>query len=113
MMLRQPVQALLTGIAGGKLMGGSLKAAALGGAMMEGIPIMAKAYLSSPVGKLLTRQMGTPAALSVMQKMAPVAAKIGGPVNAIAQNPQSRDVLMQVLQRLLASKGGNAQAPPR
>ncbi len=111
MFIRTPITAAISGAALGHPVKGALAGAAMMGAEMEGLPMMAKAYLSKPIGKLLTRQMGTPQVLSDMQQMAPVAAKIGGPVNAIAQNPQANQVLMQVLQKLLGNRQPSKRSP--
>ncbi len=107
MMLRGPIMAFLSGAAGGKLLGGGLKASALAGAMMEGLPLGAKAYLSGPVGKVLTRQVGMVPSFPTLGAVAPLAAKLGGSINAISQNPQAKQALLQILQRL--KQGGQAQ----
>lgn len=107
MAIRGPIMAAITGASLGHPIKGLLAGAALGGAEMEGLPMMAKAYLSKPAGKFLTRQ--TNMSFPALDKLAPIAAKTAGPLNAIGQNPQSREALMQLLQKLRNAKQSKEQ----
>lgn len=104
MAIRAPIMAAIGGAAAGHPVKGALAGAAMMGAEMEGLPLMAKAYLSKPIGKLLTRQVGMVPSFPTAGQVAPLAAKLGGPLNSIGQDPQSRQILMQLLQRLKQGK---------
>lgn len=100
MAIRGPLMAAISGAALGHPIKGLLAGTALAGAEMEGLPMAAKAYLSKPVGQMLTRQMNMAPTLQTAGNVAQAAGKLGGPINAIGQNPQANQILTQLLQRL-------------
>lgn len=98
--LTQPLMMAMRNIAQGHPMKGAAMAAGMIGAEMEGLPMLAKAYLSKPVGKVLTRQIGMTPSFPTLGQIAPTAGKVAQPINSIAQNPQAQQILMNLLQRL-------------
>lgn len=111
MAIRAPIMAAITGMATGHPIKGALAGAGLVGAEMEGLPMMAKGYLSGPVGKFLTRQSSIVPSFPAASEIAPMVGKLQQPLNSVTQNPANKQALMQLLQQLL-QKQQSAQGQP-
>lgn len=98
--LTQPFMMAARHAAQGHPIQGLAMASAMGGAEMAALPAFAKAYLSSPAQKLLTRQIGMTPSFPVAGQLAPLLGKLQGPINAIGQNPQAKEELLKVLAKI-------------
>lgn len=80
MFLRTPIATAITAASLGHPIKGLLAGAAIAGTEMEGLPMLAKAYLSNPATKVLSRQVGMVPSFPTAGKLAPVAGKASIPI---------------------------------
>lgn len=85
MMLRGPLMGLLAGVAGGHPIKGAMAGTAMLGAEMEGLPMLAKGYLSNPATKLLSRQIGMTPSFPAAGAVAQTAAKSEVPIQTLIE----------------------------
>lgn len=85
-----PLMMALRGIATGQPLKGIGMGMGIMGAEMEGLPMLAKAYLSKPMGKLLTRQIGMTPSFPATGAISQVAAKTNLPIEALIKQLKAK-----------------------